>query len=56
MSATFPPAVAPIFAAVLDAMQAAEEIGGPEGDEYIALMDAIIREAQQRKFTAWKNA
>jgi len=37
-----------IFKAVEAAMQAAEEIGGPEGSEYIALMTAIEREASQR--------
>lgn len=33
---------------VLFAMQAAEEIGGPEGAEYIGLMFAIAEEAQRR--------
>lgn len=37
------------FIPVLDAMQSAEEMGGPEGLEYIALMDAIIAQATERK-------
>jgi hypothetical protein len=38
-----------IFECVLDAMQNAEELGGPEGDQYVALMDAIIQEATDRR-------
>jgi len=38
-----------IFEEVLEAMQNAEELGGPEGDHYLALMDAIIEEAQERR-------
>jgi len=34
---------------VLDAMQNAEEMGGPEGDHYVALMDTIIEEATERR-------
>lgn len=38
-----------IFELVLDAMQNAEELGGPEGDQYVALMEAIIQEATERR-------
>jgi hypothetical protein len=38
-----------IFEEVLEAMQNAEELGGPEGDHYMALMDAIIQEATERR-------
>lgn len=37
-----------IFQNVKDVMQAAEEIGGPERAEYIALMLDISREANER--------
>ena len=40
-----------IYQNVVNAMQDAEEMGGPEGDEYIELMDKIILEAQTRKTT-----
>lgn len=38
-----------IFEDVRQAMNQAEDLGGPEGDEYVALMDEIIKEAQKRK-------
>lgn len=38
-----------VFERVLDAMRNAEELGGPEGDHYVALMDAIIEEATERR-------
>jgi hypothetical protein len=38
-----------VFEQVLDAMQNAEELGGPEGEHYAALMDAIIEEAAERR-------
>lgn len=38
-----------ILDSVIEAMQDAEEIGGPEGKEYIALMNAIIAEATKRR-------
>lgn len=38
-----------IFEHVLVAMQSAEEMGGPEGHEYVALMEAIIQEATERR-------
>jgi len=38
-----------IFKEVLEAMQNAEELGGPEGDHYLALMDAIVQEATERR-------
>jgi aspartate/methionine/tyrosine aminotransferase len=41
-----------IFTAVLAAMQAAEELGGPEGREYIELMERIAKEATQRSVNA----
>ncbi len=37
-----------IFKNVLDAMQDAEELGGPEGQDYIDFMEAIIAEARRR--------
>lgn len=38
-----------IFEEVLDAMQNAEEPGGPEGADYLALLEAIILEAVERR-------
>jgi hypothetical protein len=38
-----------IFKAVLQAMQLAEEAGGPEGAEYVELMNEISREAMRRR-------
>lgn len=37
-----------IFEDVLWAMQSAEELGGPVGEDYFALMQAIIDEATER--------
>ena len=37
-----------IFRNVLDAMQDAEELGGPEGQDYIDFMEAVIAEARRR--------
>jgi hypothetical protein len=37
-----------IFKNVVDAMQDAEEIGGQEGQDYIAFLEAIIAEAHRR--------
>ncbi len=37
-----------IFKAVLAAMQPAEELGGPEGQEYVDLMERIAKEAAGR--------
>lgn len=37
-----------IYEDVLNSMQNAEEMGGPEGAEYVALMEAIIQEAVER--------
>lgn len=37
-----------IFENVMIAMQAAEEVGGPEGAEYVSLMERIAHEAQRR--------
>ena len=37
-----------IFVDVLEAMQNAEELGGPEGQEYSDLMEAIAAEAKTR--------
>ena len=37
-----------IFAAVVAAMDAAEEVEGPEGNDYLMLMSAIIKEANSR--------
>lgn len=42
------PIAARIYAAVFEAMQPAEELGGPDYPDYIALMDAIQREATER--------
>lgn len=42
------PAARAIFDRVFDAMQEAEELGGPDGDDYVALMRAIAREASAR--------
>lgn len=39
---------ASIFDEVVEAMQAAEELGGPEGDDYVTLMRRIAAEANQR--------
>ena len=41
----------PIFRNVLHAMQEAEEIGGPEGEEYLQLMSNIAAEALKRRTT-----
>lgn len=38
-----------IFEEVLTSMQNAEELGGPEGPDYVALMEAIIQEAAERR-------
>lgn len=38
----------PIFDAVIEAMQPAEDLGGPNGDDYVALMAAIASEALRR--------
>jgi hypothetical protein len=38
-----------IFWVVLQTMQLAEEAGGPEGPEYVELMNEISREAVRRK-------
>lgn len=38
-----------IFAAVYEAMQHAEDMGGPEDNEYIELMNRIITEATTRR-------
>jgi hypothetical protein len=40
-----------IFEAVMAAMQDAEEMGGPEGAQYVALMERIAHEAQRRANT-----
>lgn len=37
-----------IYAAVLNAMQAAEDLGGPEGEAYVWLMERIAAEALGR--------
>lgn len=37
-----------IYEDVLNAMQSAEEMGGPEGEQYIKLMEAIVNEASSR--------
>lgn len=44
-----------LFAHVIDAMQEAEERGGPEGDAYDATMGAIIDECAERisNHNAW---
>lgn len=41
----------PIYVAVSAAMQLAEEVGGPEGEAYVALMRAIAAEATRRADT-----
>ena len=41
-----------IFKAYQNAVQPAEEIGGPEGDEYIHLMERISRDAAERSIAA----
>lgn len=38
----------PVAEDILEAMQGAEEIGGPEGGAYLDLMQAVIHEAQGR--------
>lgn len=45
-----------VYRRVLDAMQRAEELGGPEGAAYVDLMTAIAAEAQARvaTFVTWK--
>jgi len=40
-----------ILAEVIFAMQAAEEIGGPEGSDYLDLMESIANEASKRRWT-----
>jgi hypothetical protein len=42
------PDAASIFDAVTEQLQLSEEHGGPEGENYAALMRAIIAEAQER--------
>ena len=42
------PAAALVYADVIVAMQNAEEMGGPEGHDYDALMSAIIAECDER--------
>ena len=37
-----------IFRSVFEAMQPAEELGGPTGDDYLALMERIAKEATER--------
>lgn len=37
-----------IYQAVIEVMQEAEEMGGPDEDDYVALMEAIATEATQR--------
>ncbi len=44
-----------IFARVIEAMQDAEEIGGPEGQDYLDLMQSIAAEAQRRMKTYSQN-
>lgn len=46
---------APLLSSVLRAMQGAEEMGGPEGVQYLALMEAILTEANQRAFLYTAN-
>lgn len=43
------PAARIVFNEVLAAMQDAEELGGPEGEAYLDLMQAIIDEAAMRQ-------
>ena len=40
-----------IFEGVMAAMQPAEELGGPEGAQYVALMEQIAFETQRRANT-----
>jgi len=40
-----------IFESVMAAMQPAEEMGGPEGAQYVALLERIAHEAQRRANT-----
>ena len=42
------------FRLVLDALQAAEEMGGPSGEDYLTLMRAVIAECETR-IDAYKN-
>lgn len=44
-----------ILAGVLKAMDEAEEMGGPEGDDYPALMERIASEARRRAATYRAN-
>lgn len=44
-----------LFKNVVDAMQDAEEMGGPEGEAYQLLMQRIAEEAQRRAKTHWIN-
>jgi hypothetical protein len=44
-----------IMIGVVYAMQAAEEIGGPEGSEYVDLMNKIIQLATTRRDTFLAN-
>jgi len=41
-----------IYQAVMTALQSAEEMGGPDGQDYLDLMAAIVRECTQRAETA----
>ena len=38
-----------VFTEVLGAIQQAEEIGGPEGQDYLCLMEAVMEEATERR-------
>lgn len=38
-----------VFTDVLAAIQQAEEIGGPEGQDYLILMEAVMEEATERR-------
>lgn len=38
-----------IFTDVLAGIQQAEEIGGPEGQDYLLLMEAVMEEATERR-------
>jgi hypothetical protein len=42
------PSARAAFHEVLAAMRRAEEAGGPEGEEYLSLMEAVIEEATER--------
>lgn len=44
-----------IFDAVMQALQNADEIGGPEGAEYVDLMRRIATEATRRAATCAAN-